>query len=220
MNYQHRFTDSKDCALPIGKAVCVGRNYADHARELNNPVPSAPLLFIKPSTALVSLEAGFSLPTGKGEVQHELEMALLIGHTLSDASARECLQAIVGVGLALDLTLREVQQSLKDKSHPWEISKAFDGSCPCSEFVEPAQLGDLQNIDLQMNINGEIRQRGNTRDMLFPIAGLLATMSQHFTLLPGDIVLTGTPAGVGPLRSGDQLELSLGQSQRFASVVQ
>lgn len=205
MLYQHRFSDDRPCELPNGKIVCVGRNYAEHARELNNPIPKQPLLFIKPSTALAALDQPLAIPRDRGECHHELELALLIGQPLSEARAEETLAAIAGYGLALDLTLRELQSQLKEKGQPWERAKAFDGACPVSAFVPAAAIGDWKALRLQLQRNGALQQDGQCRDMLFPIEALLADISQSFTLLPGDIVLTGTPAGVGPLNPGDRL---------------
>lgn len=207
--YQHSRPDGGRIDLPVGKVVCVGRNYADHARELNNPVPSSPLLFIKPATALVPLCPTLRLPVGSGAVQHEAEVALLIGRALDSSSSIDPLEAIIGIGMALDLTLREVQEGLKKLGHPWEIAKGFDGACPCSGFIDADQFNDLQNISFRLRVNGQDRQAGNTRDMLFPIRQLAEEITRHFTLLPGDIVLTGTPAGVGPLQAGDHLTLEI-----------
>ncbi|MBO6752161.1 MULTISPECIES: fumarylacetoacetate hydrolase family protein [Spongiibacter] len=209
MLYQHRFSDDRPCELPNGKIVCVGRNYAEHARELNNPIPKQPLLFIKPSTALAALDQPLAIPHDRGECHHELELALLIGQPLSEARAEETLAAIAGYGLALDLTLRELQSQLKEKGQPWERAKAFDGACPVSAFVPAAAIGDWKALRLQLQRNGALQQDGQCRDMLFPIEALLADISQSFTLLPGDIVLTGTPAGVGPLNPGDRLRCEL-----------
>lgn len=209
MLYQHRFSDDRPCELPNGKIVCVGRNYAEHARELNNPIPKQPLLFIKPSTALAALDQPLAIPRDRGECHHELELALLIGQPLSEAHAEETLAAIAGYGLALDLTLRELQSQLKEKGQPWERAKAFDGACPVSAFVPAAAIGDWKALRLQLQRNGALQQDGQCRDMLFPIEALLADISQSFTLLPGDIVLTGTPAGVGPLNTGDRLRCEL-----------
>ena len=209
MLYQHRFSDDRPCELPNGKIVCVGRNYAEHARELNNPIPKQPLLFIKPSTALAALDQPLAIPRDRGECHHELELALLIGQPLSEARAEETLAAIAGYGLALDLTLRELQSQLKEKGQPWERAKAFDGACPVSAFVPAAAIGDWKALRLQLQRNGALQQDGQCRDMLFPIEALLADISQSFTLLPGDIVLTGTPAGVGPLTPGDRLRCEL-----------
>lgn len=209
MIYQHSFTNGTRSDLPIGKVVCVGRNYAEHARELNNPVPSEPLLFIKPSTAVVPMVEPVRLPEGRGAVHYETEIALLIGERLSgEVSEAQARTAIAGVGLALDLTLRELQDDLKAKGHPWERAKAFDGACPLSRFVEPAGL-DLDNLPLSLTINGALRQQGSSAQMLTPIIDLLRHIAQTFTLLPGDVVITGTPAGVGVLQGGDVLEVTI-----------
>ena len=204
--------NGQDFTAPLGKIVCVGRNYAAHAQELNNPLPSAPLLFIKPASAAVPLEQPFALPHGRGSVHHELELAVLIGAPLASASADAVAPAIAGIGLALDLTLRDVQDQLKKDGHPWERAKAFDGAYPVSEFVSPGGLA-LQGLTLQLWRNGQLQQDGHTSQMLFPIAALIAEISGNFSLQPGDIVSTGTPAGVGPLQSGDVLVATLGQKQ-------
>jgi 2-keto-4-pentenoate hydratase/2-oxohepta-3-ene-1,7-dioic acid hydratase in catechol pathway len=177
--------------------------------SLNNPVPSEPLLFIKPSTAVVPMVEPVRLPEGRGAVHYETEIALLIGERLSgEVSEAQARTAIAGVGLALDLTLRELQDDLKAKGHPWERAKAFDGACPLSRFVEPAGL-DLDNLPLSLTINGALRQQGSSAQMLTPIIDLLRHIAQTFTLLPGDVVITGTPAGVGVLQGGDVLEVTI-----------
>ncbi|PAU88300.1 isomerase/hydrolase [Pseudomonas sp. WN033] len=210
MPYQHSFSDASLANLPMGKVVCVGRNYAEHARELNNPVPSEPLLFIKPATAVVGLDQPLRLPQGLGAVHYETEIALLIGQTLSgEVSEQQAVEAIAGIGLALDLTLRELQDQLKAKAHPWERAKAFDGACPLSPFVRSEQVPDLGNIALQLQINGQLRQQGSSAEMITPIVALLRHIATVFTLQPGDVVITGTPAGVGVLNPGDQLLLSI-----------
>lgn len=210
MSYQHQYLDGSFFPHALGKVVCVGRNYAEHARELNNPVPSEPLLFIKPATSVVALADSISLPRGRGAVHYETEIALLIGKPLSGViSAEEASQAIAGVGLALDLTLRELQDQLKSKGHPWERAKAFDGACPLSPFAPIEQAPALTDLPLQLHINGELRQDGNSAEMITPIIALLQHIAGVFTLLPGDVVITGTPAGVGVLQAGDQLQLSI-----------
>ena len=193
----------------IGKVVCVGRNYAAHAKELNNPVPDRPILFIKPGSAVVPMVPAFSIPTDQGAVHHELEIALLIGKRLRHASAAEADLAIQGIGLGLDLTLRELQDELKSKGHPWERAKAFDGSCPLSDFVDTRRVPDWSNLTMCLKRNGMMQQQGNTAAMIVNIVGLLVEISRTFTLEPGDVVLTGTPAGVGPLKAGDYLQASL-----------
>ena len=208
--YCHTINSSPSPVLPVGKVVCVGRNYAEHARELNNPVPEEPVLFIKPATALARLEEPLSIPLDYGACHFEAEMALLIGERLCRCNEQQAASAIAGVGVALDLTLRELQTTLKNKGLPWEKAKGFDGACPVSTFVPAGEIDDLQDVRIQLSRNGQLQQDGNSGDMLTPVLPLLVYISQFFTLQPGDIVLTGTPAGVGPLESGDQLEVSLG----------
>src|SRR5690606_10997566 len=206
--YQHHWKDGTPVHLPLGKIVCIGRNYAEHARELNNPVPDEPLLFIKPATSAVHITRPLNFPRNQGEVHFETDLAVLIGRPLTNASASEAQGAILGYGLALDLTLRDVQSKLKEKGQPWERAKAFDGACPLSPFV-PVEKLKQDHLSFTMDIDGQRRQSGDTRDMLNPIVPLIAHMSSHFTLLPGDVVLTGTPMGVGELRSGQILTLEL-----------
>ncbi len=208
-SYRHQLFSAIECNDQVGKIVCVGRNYADHAKELNNPIPQRPLLFIKPATAAVAMQEPLQLPQGQGGCHHELEMAILIGSSLTRATVEQAEAAIAGVGLALDLTLRDLQSQLKEKGHPWERAKSFDGACPISPFVK-VETEELQNLTLNLWRNGELQQSGNTGQMLFPVLELLVDISAAFTLLPGDVVLTGTPAGVGPLQAGDQLRAALG----------
>ncbi len=159
-----------------------------------------------------------SLPEGLGTCHHELEMSVLIGEPLARASIDQARAAVVGLGLGLDLTLRDLQSELKEKGQPWERAKAFDGACPLSNFVDPEGV-DLQNLDLILIANEEPRQAGNTCAMLFSVADLLVEISRSFRLLPGDVVLTGTPAGVGALRSGDLLHAELGDLLRVETRV-
>lgn len=206
------FTPSLDGApfsSPVGKIVCIGRNYAAHAAELNNPVPDTPVLFIKPADAACDLQAPLTIPLSQGDVHHELEVAVLIGQRLTAASEADVASALAGIGLGLDLTLRDVQSVLKEKGLPWERAKAFDGSCPLSPFVSAARVSDWQNLNFSLHRNGAQQQSGNSSDMVNPVLSLIAHMSQTFTLNPGDVVMTGTPPGVGPLEAGDTLELSL-----------
>lgn len=208
MDYQHHWKDGTPVQLPLGKIVCIGRNYAEHARELNNPVPDEPLLFIKPATSAVHLTRPVRLPDNRGAVHFETELAVLIGRPLTNASVTDVEDAILGYGLALDLTLRDLQSTLKAKGQPWERAKAFDGACPLSPFV-PADQVPRDHLAFTLEINQERRQTGDTRDLLNPIVPLIAHMSSYFTLLPGDVILTGTPSGVGPLETGQTLSLEL-----------
>ena len=209
MDYQHRWSNGEVISLAPSKIVCVGRNYAEHARELNNPILDEPMLFMKPTTSLADISKPITIDWKRGVAHHELEISVLIGETLTRCAKQKALSAIIGVGIALDLTLRDLQNELKKKGHPWEKAKSFDGSCPLSAFEPIASFAALDNIEIQLHINGEIRQTGSSGQMLTDIGSLLAYSSQWFTLMPGDVVLTGTPAGVGPLSPGDQLQIDL-----------
>lgn len=218
MRYQHRWQDGTAVPWPLGKVLCVGRNYAEHARELGNPLPAQPILFIKPATAVVDFETHWNIPTDQGACHVETELALLIGQPLSRTRRDQTLAAVAGYGIGLDLTLREVQNRLKQAGHPWEIAKAFDGSCPLTPFVPAAELSDPAALRFTLELNGQLQQQGEVTQMLFDIPRLLEAMSAHFTLLPGDVVLTGTPAGVTSLQPGDRLQLTLA-SHRWQSEV-
>ncbi|MCC2616256.1 fumarylacetoacetate hydrolase family protein [Aestuariibacter halophilus] len=207
--YQHRDSQGQPLPLPVGKIVCVGRNYADHIAELNNATPDQPVLFMKPATSAVAVQQPFSVPVGHGPCHNELELALLIAKPLCNARPEEAMAAVWGIGLGLDLTLRSVQQQLKEKQLPWERAKAFDGACPLSFFVPIAQCDWQQGLGFSLQVNGSVRQQGDSRLMLFDMPHLLSDISQQFTLLPGDVVMTGTPKGVGPLQDGDALRLTL-----------
>lgn len=217
--FKHQTIQNQALDLPLGKVVCVGRNYAEHAKELGNEIPEAPILFIKPATSVVPLEGGFAIPANQGSVHHEIEIALLIGKQATDISAEQAWDHVSHVGLALDLTLRDVQSQLKGKSLPWEIAKGFDGACPLSKWVPLSGMRDVNRIDLELISGNQIKQQGNSQQMISSIPNLLAYISQHFTLMPGDVVLTGTPAGVGPLTSQEQLTLILDQQFIFNTEV-
>lgn len=207
--YQHLNLQGLPFGLPSGKVVCVGRNYLDHIKELNNDVPAEPLLFLKPATSLCSVTEPVVIPTHLGACHNELEVAVLIGQTLTRATPALATAAIAGVGLALDLTLRDVQDKLKSDGHPWERAKAFDKACPVSAFAPANEVADLQDLTFTLTVNGEVKQQGNTSMMMRDIQSLLVAISEVFTLEPGDIVLTGTPKGVGPLQPQDTLTLNM-----------
>lgn len=220
MSYQHQYVDGTRIHFPVGKVVCIGRNYAEHAKELDNPVPTEPLLFIKPGSCVVPLEGGFSIPTERGSVHYEAEIAVLIGKPLSTRpSVEEVLDAISGFAPALDLTLRDKQAELKAKGLPWEVAKSFDGAAVIAPFVSSATFADLADIPVRLTINGEVRQDGNSSLMLNPIVPMIQYMAGCFSLQAGDVILTGTPAGVGPLNVGDELVLELPGASRFESSV-
>ncbi|MDO7911773.1 fumarylacetoacetate hydrolase family protein [Pseudomonas sp. 22-AL-CL-001] len=220
MSYKHAYVDGTPIHFPLGKVVCIGRNYAEHAKELNNPVPSEPLLFIKPGSCTVPLNSGFRIPTERGSVHYEAEIAVLLGKSLStQPSEEEVRDAISGFAPALDLTLRDLQARLKEKGLPWELAKSFDGGCVLPPFAPASAFGDLTDIGIRLSINGEVRQDGSSALMLNPIVPMIQYMAAHFSLQAGDVILTGTPAGVGPLSVGDTLVLELPGVSRFESRV-
>ncbi|HBG04668.1 MAG: acylpyruvase [Geobacteraceae bacterium GWC2_58_44] len=190
---------------PIGKILCIGRNYADHIKELGNEVPERPVIFMKPASSVIGEGEQIVIPPYSGDCHHEAELALLIGSAGKDIPVAEAMQHVAGFGVAIDLTLRDVQTELKQKGLPWEIAKGFDTACPLSAFVPAASVANPQDLRIRLSVNGEPRQDGSTALMIHRIPELLSYLSSIFTLMPGDLILTGTPAGVGPIKSGDQL---------------
>ena len=195
-----------DQNFPVGKIVCLGRNYLDHIRELGNKVPDRAVIFCKPASSLLADGGQIELPEYTDDCHHELELAVLIGKAGKKIAETEALQYVAGYGVALDLTLRDLQSELKEKGLPWEIAKGFDTSCPLSDFVSAQQVENPNNIRLTLKVNGELRQDGTTAQMMRTIEEIIAELSLYYTLEPGDIILTGTPAGVSRIQSGDQLE--------------
>ena len=204
----------------IGKVVCVGRNYAAHAQELGNEVPTAPILFMKPASSVVSIRQGVVRPNPAlyGETHYEAELCVQLAADLSAATIEEAKQAIGGVTLGLDLTLRKLQTELKEKGHPWERAKCFDGACVLGDWLDPQVFDDFKNVHYQLTINDTLKQDGDSALMLFPVYELLANISHAFSLQAGDVIMTGTPSGVGALQVGDQLSLKLGAHEWQAEV--
>lgn len=191
--------------MTVGKIICIGRNYAEHIKELGNVAPDSPVLFMKPASCIVPDGGTVIIPGYSEECHHEVELAVLIGKQIKNVQPADALQYAAGYGVAIDLTLRDVQNQLKRKGHPWEMAKAFDTSCPLSDFVPAEMVTDTRNLPLKLSVNGELRQNGNSSDMMRSVADIIAIMSHYFTLEQGDILLTGTPAGVGALHRGDQI---------------
>lgn len=219
MSYQHKDQQGNLIDLPLGKVLCIGQNYQDHIAEMNSKTAPEALFFIKPNTAVVDINQPFPIPHHLGAVHNETELAVLIKAPLTQVTPEQVLEAVWGYGLALDLTLRDQQKKLKELGRPWEIAKGFDGACPVSAFVAAEQLGDVQQLQFSLKVNGELRQQGDTRLMIRSVTQIISEMSQFFTLLPGDLVLTGTPAGVGPLNTGEQLELALANKLHIKTSV-
>jgi acylpyruvate hydrolase len=189
----------------IGKILCIGRNYAEHIQELGNATPEAPVIFIKPASSVIGEGEAIVIPPYSHDCHHEAELALLIGRKGKDIPADQAMEYVAGYGVGIDLTLRDVQGELKKKGLPWEIAKGFDTACPLSAFVEASHVSDPQNLQIRLTVNSETRQDGNTSMMIHRIPAIISHMSGKFTLEPGDVILTGTPAGVGRIVSGDNL---------------
>lgn len=193
---------------PGARIFCIGRNYAKHIEELGHQDAAKCVVFMKPATSLVPPGTPLLLPRDQGAVHHEAELVVMIGKGGKNISRKKALQHIGGVALGLDLTLRDLQNKLKAEGSPWERCKAFDGSAPIGELQAHDEKLDLTNLEFTCTVNSEVRQRGNTRDMLFPIAHIVEILSQTWTLQAGDLIYTGTPEGVGPLVPSDRVELA------------
>ena len=189
----------------IGKILCIGRNYVDHIKELGNETPEAPVIFMKPASSVISEGESIVIPDYSSDCHHEAELAVLIGKKVKNVPPVQALEHIAGYGVAIDLTLRDVQSELKKKGLPWDIAKGFDTACPLSDFVAAEAVTDPQNLQISLTVNDQPRQNGNTSMMIHTIPAIISHMSGIFTLEPGDIILTGTPAGVGPIKSGDRI---------------
>jgi len=187
------------------KIFCIGRNYADHAKELNNPVPDNPLVFMKPTTALLIKNRHFFYPEFSKDIHYEGEVVLKIGKNGRHIQPEFALSYIDGIGYGIDFTARDLQQKLKTKGHPWEIAKGFDHSAAISEFL-PYDEMDPENINIVTKLNGETVQDGNTKDLLFSFQDIIVYLSKYFIVQQGDYIYTGTPAGVGPIKVGDKIE--------------
>lgn len=188
------------------KIVCIGRNYAEHAKELNNPVPTEPLFFIKPDSAVLRNNDPFYLPDFSDDIHYEAEIYVRIHKKGKNIDEKFADRYYNEIGIGIDLTARDIQQRCKEKGLPWEKAKGFDGSAPLSETIPLAQFNDIQDIRFELHRNGEVVQRGHTADMLFPVNRIIAEASKYFMLKIGDLIFTGTPAGVGRLEKGDRLE--------------
>ena len=192
------------------KIICIGRNYAKHAEELNNPIPEEPVVFLKPETALLLKKHPFFIPEHSNDVHYEMELVIKINRLGKHIEPRFAHKYYDHIGVGIDFTARDVQSKCKEKGLPWEKAKAFDGSAAVSRFFPLSKFGkDIQDINFHLNLNGETVQNGHTSQMLFPVDQIISHVSKYFTLKTGDLIFTGTPAGVGPVKRDDLLELYL-----------
>lgn len=197
------------------KIICIGRNYVDHAKELNNPVPTQPVFFMKPETSLLQKNNPFFYPEFSEDIHHELEVVVRISKVGKHIQKEFAKNYYEEIGLGIDFTARDLQASAKAKGLPWEIAKAFDHAAPIGKFLPKSHFSNVQNFEFSLLINNEIRQMGNTRDMIFSIDEIIAYISQFVSLKMGDLIFTGTPAGVGPVSIGDRLQGYIGTEQMF-----
>jgi acylpyruvate hydrolase len=188
------------------KIICIGRNYAEHAKEMKSEVPKEPVFFMKPDTALIIRNQPFFIPDFSQEIHHEVELVLKINRVGKNIEERFAHKYYGEIGIGIDFTARDLQAKCKEKGLPWEKAKAFDGAAPLGTFIKKETFSDLRNINFHLNINGKTVQKGNTADLLFSFDQVIAYVSQFITLKKGDLIYTGTPEGVGPVKTNDRLE--------------
>lgn len=191
------------------KIVCVGRNYKDHCAELQNPIPKEPLIFLKPTSSYVCEGSNIVIPKNCSVVHHEVELGVVISKDGSHISEEAVMNHIGGYVLALDMTARDWQDKAKKAGKPWSLAKGFDTACPISRFISKEEIIDPHNINLWLKVNDQPRQNGSTSDMMFNIPSLISYISKVMKLEKGDVVLTGTPEGVGPVEDGDVVDCGI-----------
>ncbi len=201
------------------KIICIGRNYGEHAKELKNDIPAEPVFFMKPDTALLKNGQAFYLPDFSKEIHHEIELVVLISKNGKNISEKFASTYYDKIGIGIDFTARDLQQDCKEKGLPWEKAKAFDGSAPLGELEVKSKFENVNALDFYLTVNGEVKQKGNSKDMLFSFDKIIAYVSQFITLKTGDLIYTGTPAGVGAVKIGDKLEGFIGSEKMLSFEV-
>lgn len=209
MNEMRDFVFTNGERIPVGTMYCIGRNYAAHAREMNAPVPEAPLVFLKPPNAYVQNGSVLELPSFSQNVHHEVELVVVIGSDTNGCAAADALSHVAGYAVGIDLTLRDVQSRAKAGGEPWAVSKAFRGSAPVSAVVPRENIADPGLLELALNVNGEQRQHGYVSSMERSVGELISYLSKVFGLRRGDCIFTGTPEGVSQIVSGDVVEAEI-----------
>lgn len=201
------------------KIIAVGRNYIDHAKELNNPVPTEPVIFLMPETALIRKNQAFFYPDFSNDVHYEVELVIKINKLGKNIAKKFAHRYYEEIGIGIDFTARDLQTKLKAKGLPWEKSKSFDGAAPLGEFVALSRFDNINNINFSLEKNGEVVQVGNSKDMIFSVDTIIAYISQFFTLKIGDLIYTGTPVGVGPVVIGDKLVAKIEEEELLSTWV-
>ena len=199
-----------DDRFPVGQLFCVGRNYADHAVEMGgDPDREPPFFFIKPSFSILADGALMTYPELSEDVHHEVELVVAIGKHGRHVSETDSLDIVYGYGVGIDMTRRDLQAEAKDKRRPWEAGKSFVGAAPCGSIARREDVGDIDSGDIKLSINGEVKQSGDVNQMIWKTAEVIARLSTLFELNPGDLIFTGTPAGVGPISKGDEITANI-----------
>ncbi len=201
------------------KILCIGRNNEDHAKELKNPLPPEPVVFLKPDSALLRNNDPFYIPDFAQSFHYEVEIVVRINRVGKHIEERFAHRYYDQVGLGIDFTARDLQDELRAKGLPWEKCKAFDSSAVISQFVDKNNYPNLQNLRFRLEVNGQVRQNGNTSDMIFSVDRIIEHLSRYFTLKMGDYIFTGTPAGVGPIKVGDRLQGFIEETSFFDFLV-
>lgn len=201
------------------KIICIGRNYADHAKEMNSAVPEKPMFFMKPDVALLRPGNDFYYPSFSKDIHFECELVVKISKVGKNIAEKFAHKYYDSIGLGIDFTARDLQKECKEKGHPWEIAKAFESSAPISADFIPVDSLDLNDVNFRLEQNGTIVQNGNSADMIFTIDKLIAYVSQFMTLKQGDLIYTGTPSGVGPIAIGDSLKGYIGEREMFEVII-
>jgi len=201
------------------KIICIGRNYAEHAKELGNELPKEPVVFLKPDTALLKNNADFYHPSFSNNIQYEAEIVIRINKEGKNIQEKFAHKYYNQLGIGIDFTARDVQQELKAKGLPWEKAKAFNHSAPISSFLDISEIEDIQALDFSLQHNDRIAQQGNTRDMIFKINHLISYISTFILLKTGDLIFTGTPSGVGTVKIGDHLKAYINEREMLSVQV-
>lgn len=191
------------------KIICVGLNYRKHAAEMNKPVPSEPLIFLKPDSAILKKNKPFFIPDFSADVQYEAEIVLRISKLGKGIASKHAGRYFDALTVGIDFTARDLQKKFSQAGYPWELSKTFDGSAPLGNFIPKERFADLADINFTLDINGERKQTGNTSDLIFSFNEIISYVSRYYTLKTGDFIFTGTPSGVGPVKKGDNLTACL-----------
>lgn len=207
--------NDSDARFAVRRIYCVGRNYLDHIRELGNDEKQPPIFFAKPTDAIVQNGATIAYADVTENFHYEVELALAIGSTAHRVTEQDALAHVFGYAVALDMTRRDLQKALSSKGSPWDVAKGFDASCPCGTIYPVSQVGHINDGNIELTVNGEVKQKGSLAQMICTVPQIVAELSRLFVLQQGDLILTGTPAGVGPVQVGDVM---VGRIEKLGAI--